>query len=277
MKEDLQISLKLMFGDEGGFVNNPKDPGGATKYGITFNTLRASRAPKKTTVADVKSLTLAEAARIADKQYWQKVAGDDLPAGLDYAAFDFAYNSGVKQAALELQRIVGVTPDGIIGAKTLAAVHDYIARHGVQDLIRRYCDARLNFMRGLKSLWPTFGRGWTRRVTGIDPLGKLKPEPGVVGNALILAAGQQPVPALEPEPIALADPSATAVSATPDGKAAGIAGIGVLGTACADAANQLAPYTSALPVLRWAFIGLTVIGIAFGLYATIRRIQAGNA
>lgn len=62
----------------------------------------------------------AELSAIYKRQYWDK-AGRGLPVGLDYAVFDYAVNSGPAQAARDLQRVLGVKPDGIIGAMTLAA------------------------------------------------------------------------------------------------------------------------------------------------------------
>jgi lysozyme family protein len=98
MRGNLENCVKLTFGDEGGYVNNPNDPGGPTKYGITLKTLAAYRRQSKVTAADVKALSLAEAAAILDSQYWRKVWGDELPRGVDYAMFDFAVNSGPAQA-----------------------------------------------------------------------------------------------------------------------------------------------------------------------------------
>jgi len=257
--KNLERSITLVFGHEGGYVNNPKDPGGPTKFGITQATLKAWR-KRPVTVAEVKALKLEEASQILRKQYWTPVRGDDLPAGLDHAVFDFSVNSGPSQSVKTLQRIVGSAPDGIMGARTLAAING----RNVSNLIDDYCDARMAFLQGLKT-FATFGKGWTARVERVRK------------EAKAMIGGGNAAPASMPvEGLASANPADTAPSATTDGKAAGIAGVGVLGTAISDAATQLAPYTAALPVLRWLFIGLTVIGIGIGLYATIRRINAGN-
>ncbi|MBK3411478.1 putative peptidoglycan-binding domain-containing protein, partial [Methylobacterium ajmalii] len=90
---------------------------------------------------------------------WDAVQGDALPAGLDYALFDFAVNSGPKRAVIGLQRALGIADDGRLGPVTLAA----LAGRDVPGLVNALCDGRLAFLRAL-STWPRFGRGWGRRV-----------------------------------------------------------------------------------------------------------------
>jgi lysozyme family protein len=151
-------AMPHVFKVEGGYVDHPRDPGGATNLGVTLATLRAWR-KKPVSKADVKALSHEEATAIYKYQYWDKVAGDSLPAGLDYAMFDFGINSGPSRAVKFLQRILGVKVDGVIGAMTLEAV----TKHPTVHLIKRLCDDRIAWMRRLKT-WDTFGKGWTRRV-----------------------------------------------------------------------------------------------------------------
>ncbi|WP_376710375.1 glycoside hydrolase family 108 protein [Pseudochrobactrum lubricantis] len=162
MRETLTTALDLMFGHEGGYVNNPKDPGGATKYGITHRTLAAHRGVASVTPAQVKALTKEEAAKIYRRSYWVQSGGDLLPVGIDFMAFDYGVNSGPAQAIKSLQRIVGVTADGIVGAHTVAAVKAYKG-----DLIAAYAAERLRFMKTLKT-WPVSGRGWQKRVISVE-------------------------------------------------------------------------------------------------------------
>lgn len=143
---------------EGGFVQHPDDPGGATNMGITLATLRDWRGAD-VTADDVRALTRDEAAAIYLARYWNPIRGDELPPGLDLVVFDFAVHSGVRRAAVALQRLLGVTADGVIGRKTLRAAQ----AADTEDAIRRLCDERLEFLRRLRT-WPTFGRGWQRRV-----------------------------------------------------------------------------------------------------------------
>lgn len=214
MRETLPTALTLMFGHEGGYVNAKTDRGGPTKYGITHKTLAAHRGVKSVTAAQVKAMTLAEAEAIYRKSYWTQSGGDVLPIGLDYAVFDFGVNSGPARAAKTLQGVVGVAADGKIGPATVAAVRSYPG--GVVKLIRDYCAARMAFLRSLKNTatgFPVNGRGWTIRVTGVDPKGEWASTPGVVGHAVELAMTQAPRPIPKPDPApAPAQPSGFAIT-----------------------------------------------------------------
>ena len=110
--------LDIVLAAEGGYVDNPLDAGGATNMGITRATLArwrgvvpASDLPK----AEVRALTRAEAAAIYEARYWRRVAGPELPAGLDLALFDYAVNSGPVRAVKTLQTALGVVADGLVG------------------------------------------------------------------------------------------------------------------------------------------------------------------
>lgn len=155
-------SLMLVLKHEGGWVDHPSDPGGATNMGITIGTLRQWRSPKPVTKADVKALTRTEAAAIYRANYWMAIRGDELPPGIDYATFDFAVHSGIGRAVPFLQNALGVEADGALGPKTLAAAHSANAAAVVADL----CDRRLAWLKRLKA-WPTFGKGWSSRVAGV--------------------------------------------------------------------------------------------------------------
>ena len=151
---------------EGGFVNNPKDPGGATNRGVTIGTLRKLGIDKDgdgdSDVVDLKLLTATDAAMVFKRFYADPVQADLLPVGLDYAVTDFAVNSGPSRAAQHLQRILGVQADGHIGPKTIAA----LAGRNVVDLISAISASRLKFMRNLPT-WATFGKGWQARVDAV--------------------------------------------------------------------------------------------------------------
>ena len=111
------------------------------------------------TRAEVRALTPASVAPLYRRRFWDAIQGDALPAGLDYALFDFAVNSGPKRAVIGLQRVLGLADDGRLGPVTLAA----LAGRDVPALVDAVCDGRLTFLRAL-STWPRFGRGWGRRV-----------------------------------------------------------------------------------------------------------------
>lgn len=153
--------IPLILKHEGGYINHPSDPGGATNKGITIATFRRYIKPSGT-VDDLKSLTAAQATIVYKRQYWDAVNADLLPAGVDYSVADFAVNSGPSRAAKYLQKVVGVSQDGQIGPATIAAVRAIDPK----DIIRQINANRLAFMKRIRGgkLWATFGRGWQRRV-----------------------------------------------------------------------------------------------------------------
>jgi lysozyme family protein len=161
MKDNFDKSLRLVLKHEGGFVNHPRDPGGATNKGVTIATFRRM-IDKNATVADLKNITDAQLSSIYRKGYWDKVKADQLPSGLDYAVFDFGVNSGPGTAVKYLQRALGVKVDAVIGPQTIAAANAV----GATETIRKLCAARLAYLQGLKT-WTTFGKGWSSRVKGV--------------------------------------------------------------------------------------------------------------
>lgn len=182
MKENFGTALNHVLKHEGGWADHPKDPGGATMKGITIAVYRQHIKPNGTK-NDLRNITDEQVATIYKKQYWDKVRGDDLPSGVDYAVFDFAVNSGVSRASKYLQAVVGKRQDGIIGPETLAATRSIMA----QTVINNLCDRRMSFLRGLKT-FETFGRGWTSRVSGVRL------------EALRMAGAPAPAPAPVPAP-----------------------------------------------------------------------------
>lgn len=161
MKDNFDRALAEVLKHEGGYVNHPDDPGGATNKGITIAVYR-KWIDKDGSVEDLKKISDATVAHIYRKHYWNAVCGDDLPPGVDYAVFDFAVNSGVVRASKFLQAILGVEQDGKIGPVTLNAAND-----GVSDaIVNQYCDRRLAFLKALRG-WATFGKGWNRRVADV--------------------------------------------------------------------------------------------------------------
>ncbi|MCW5722778.1 MAG: hypothetical protein KIS86_16705, partial [Devosia sp.] len=125
--------------------------------------------------------------------YWNKIKGDDLPYGVDFAVFDFAVNSGPARAAIYLQNIVGSAPDGKIGTQSIAAVNAYCAKFGAAQLVNELCSQRLAFLERL-STWPTFGKGWSRRVAEVR-------KQALALTAAQPAGGVSPAPAPKPAPI----------------------------------------------------------------------------
>lgn len=168
MRENFERSFAATIKHEGGYVDHPHDPGGATNLGITIGTL-SGWLGRKATKAEVKGLTVDKVKPIYRRNYWDKVRADDLPSGVDFATYDFAVNSGPARAAIYLQNIVGTAPDGEIGPLTLKAVEAYADRFGARQLINELCSQRLAFLERL-STWPTFGKGWGRRAQEVREL-----------------------------------------------------------------------------------------------------------
>lgn len=158
MNDNFEESLAHVLKHEGGYVDHPKDPGGATNLGCTKKVWE-EWVGHEVTKDDIKALTIADVSPLYKARYWDKCRCDDLPRGVDFAVFDFAINSGVGRASKLLQRAVGVAADGAIGPATLAAVADANPR----ELATKICELRLAFLQALPT-WETFGKGWSRRV-----------------------------------------------------------------------------------------------------------------
>lgn len=158
MNDNFEESLAHVLKHEGGYVDHPKDPGGATNLGCTKKVWE-EWVGHEVTKDDIKALTIADVSPLYKAQYWDKCRCDDLPRGVDFAVFDLAINSGVGRASKLLQRAVGVAADGAIGPATLAAVADANPR----ELATKICELRLAFLQALPT-WETFGKGWGRRV-----------------------------------------------------------------------------------------------------------------
>lgn len=154
--------LPLLLRHEGGFVNHPRDPGGMTNLGVTK---RAWEEYKGHPVSEsaMHALTPAVVAPFYKRRYWDAVRGDDLPSGVDFCVFDCSANSGVGRAARLLQSVLGIAADGKIGPETIRAAKARAA----EQVIANFSTARLTFLRSLPT-WPTFGKGWQRRVEEVE-------------------------------------------------------------------------------------------------------------
>ena len=155
MQSNYDKCLETILHHEGGYVNHPKDPGGETNLGVTKREYEEWGGTK-----DMKDLLVEDVAPIYKKNYWDKVKGDELPSGLDWAVFDFAVNAGVSRASKVLQGFLKTSVDGHIGPSTLRAIDDYPTT--VKGVIEVYTAQRSSFYRTL-STYDTFGKGWDRR------------------------------------------------------------------------------------------------------------------
>ena len=149
--------MTMLLEHEGGYVNHPSDPGGMTNLGITKRTYDEFHG---TDIDEegMRQLTRADVEPIYRANYWNRCRCQDLPAGVDWAVFDFAVNSGTGRAAKALQQAVEAVQDGSIGPMTLMAVKDF----EVTNIINRIAVYREQFYRSLSN-FDTFGKGWIRR------------------------------------------------------------------------------------------------------------------
>jgi lysozyme family protein len=161
MNENWDNSFAAVLKHEGGFVNHPKDPGGMTNLGVTRSAWEAYL-NRDVTEAEMRALTPEMVKPFYKAMYWDKIKGDQLPSGVDYAAYDLAVNSGTGRAAKYLQEIAGVFADGVIGPKSIEAIKVCDPEQTVDAL----CDMRLDFLKRL-STFDTFGKGWSRRVAEV--------------------------------------------------------------------------------------------------------------
>ena len=143
-----------LLGHEGGYVNHPDDPGGETNWGVTKVVARQHGYEGL-----MKDMPVGIAKAIYRKSYWDAVQADNLPPAIRYAVFDAAVNSGVGTSVRWLQQAVGATADGVLGPKTLAAVHEL----NPDGVLRRMLAKRLTAMTSMSG-WPSFSKGWARRV-----------------------------------------------------------------------------------------------------------------
>ena len=157
MKGNFERALAIVLRHEGGFVNNPNDPGGMTNNGITKKVYDAYMG-KVTTEQEMRDMPENHVAEIYKKQYWDRVNADSLASGLDLSVFDWAVNSGCGRAVKALQKCVGVKQDGGLGPITLKSVNE----HDAEELIEMMSVERETFYRKLKT-FEHFGKGWLRR------------------------------------------------------------------------------------------------------------------
>lgn len=151
--------LALILREEGGLVDNPKDPGGITNLGVTLPTLQTYFGKNRlATPQDIKDLTVATVTPIY-MIFWNGCHAEFLPLGIDLAVMDWCVNSGVRRGVEELQKVLGVAVDGLCGPITIQKA---IATNADQ-LLAAYATARDDFYRSLSD-FEEFGDGWLARV-----------------------------------------------------------------------------------------------------------------
>jgi lysozyme family protein len=149
--EDSMLFLKRW---EGGYVADPDDHGGETKYGIS---------KRSYPYLDIRNLTWKDVKLIYLKDYWKPMKCDEMQYPLARAVFDYGVNSGKSRSIKTLQLILNVMVDGVIGPKTLAAIHNIDQQSAAETLILN----RVEFLIQLTQRRPSdlkYLKGWMFRT-----------------------------------------------------------------------------------------------------------------
>ena len=241
---------------EGGKVDHPKDPGGRTNNGITQRVYNAWRSKSNLPPRDVYLIDDMEVAAIFRFQYWDAVMGDRLPEGVGYVVFDGAVNSGPKQSIKWLQRALGSlytgAIDGVMGTITLDAVAAYDDH---DELIAKIIDRRETFLKALKT-WPTFGKGWTRRIVQVEKAGQAWAS-GSVGPEPIFVGGNEKAP--------IEDAKTAPGKGVADAVTGGGVGAGGIAVVLEQTKEALTPYSTAGGWISNLVVGLIIAGALLGI------------
>ena len=166
MQDNFDAALRQVLKSEGGYANHPKDPGGMTNLGVTKATYEAWVGyPVSERI--MRGLKVDHVRALYKVKYWDVIRAEDLPLGIDLCVFDFGVNAGPNRAARYLQRMVGAKEDGQIGPRTISQLDQMVKALGADHCVKRYQDMRRDYYRLLKT-FPTFGKGWLRRVKEIE-------------------------------------------------------------------------------------------------------------
>ena len=165
MKDNYQTALAHVLESEGGWSDDSTDAGGATMKGVTFAVFKEFKRNPHLTKDDLRNISNQDIHDIYKQLYWDKIHGDDLPAGIDYAVFDSAVNMGVGRAAKLIQEAAGVTSDGVLGPASLSAIQ----KADTKELIAKFSQLKESFYRSLAT-FQTFGKGWLNRVAEVKTI-----------------------------------------------------------------------------------------------------------
>lgn len=269
MKENFEACLKIILKEEGGNDDDPRDPGGRTSRGITQREWNVYRQAHPNRPQDVWAASNEDVAIIYHDQYWAPYC-DEMPVGIDLVFFNTCVNSGRQQAVKELQRAVGVPADGMMGMMTFDALN---ARHDLPTLIHNMCDQRRKFYAALKT-FPTFGKGWLARTARVESTAVAM---SVHAAPVIVIASEHPEIDTKPkQPEITVSPKAPTSQADkptipPETSGTATAGLGSLMAIINTIKDQLGAFSDAVPSLQYVLLALTIIGIGYTVYSTIKR------
>jgi lysozyme family protein len=260
-------SLARVLKHEGGYSNHPSDPGGPTNFGITIHDYRRY-IDANATAADVRAMKRSDAEKIYRARYWNALRCDELPAGLDYAAFDYGVNSGIGRAAKVMQRLVGIGNGTTMTDAVIAAAR----KANTPALIDKLCDERLAFLKALRT-WPVFGAGWGRRVAEVrrDALAMAKGG-ALVPSSSTQANGKGSVPA--PKTARTATVAGAVVASGGVAQAASAYGASVTTIAVIVAAGIACAILGWIVWTRWHRYRQTAPALTDAPAATVRRVLA---
>lgn len=268
MRDNFAAALKIELVFEGGMDDDPVDPGGRTKNGITQKVYAAYRRRKGLAAQDVFKMQDHERDEIYRTQYFDKVRFDELPPGLDLVIVDGAINSGVSQSIKWVQRALGIQADGVIGIQTMQRIQD----HPDHDLlIAAILQRREAFLKSLKTFW-RFGKGWLNRTGQLRKKGQAWAM-GSVGPAVVYVPnGNKKATIIDAKPLP--------TTGIPDSLAAG----GTVQTAVGTATQALTPLAEVSPTFNQILVGVTVLGAlalavggAWAWYARKKRAELDDA
>jgi lysozyme family protein len=161
-QEPFMVCLAFTLKYEGGYVDHPADPGGATNLGVTRATLAKWRG-RPVSKSDVKALSRAEAAEIYRRYFWEPCGGPILPAGVNAVVFDWAVHSGPSRAVRALHKVLKIEQAATPGPRLRQA----LSKAEPKAVISLLCAERRRFLSRLKG-FAVFGRGWSRRVDALE-------------------------------------------------------------------------------------------------------------
>lgn len=272
--KNFSACMKRILAYEGGYSNHPKDPGGVTLEGViqrVYDGYRKNKGqPLKALTASMRNTVSWKAERddIYRIQYWNKVRGDELPAGVDLVVFDGAVNSGPVQSIKWLQRALKVQADGAMGVATMAALDS------CQDydlLIADICARRLAFLKQLRT-WGTFGNGWGARVSNVMATGQAWASGSI---------GPKPAPVLNDNGAAKAVEADLAQAPVSVGAGATVTTAGTVLSGAADqvqgAATAIGPLADTVQIVKYVVLALTLIAAGLMLYGIWRSYKVQRA
>lgn len=140
MLQTYDTALARLLVHEGGYTDHPADPGGPTNFGITIYDYR-KYVKRNATAADVRAMKLNDAKSIYRAKYWDAQRCDELPAGVDYAVFDYGVNSGIGRSGKVLRRVLKL-PDNTSAASDALIAATRAAE--AKALIVAICDERVS-------------------------------------------------------------------------------------------------------------------------------------